>query len=95
MVGKEKAAATLTTTTYDSESKGHTAGNESLMRKTPVALRYLDDRKTWSGCSTDQRVTHYDGRRRTPVCLSLAIRQEVIDGDLDLRAGLVHLQAVG
>ncbi len=95
-VGPDPVAATLTETSYDLHARtGHTAGNGSLMRTAPVALRYLDDP---AGLAEAARrisaLTHHDPQAQDACALwSLAIRHAIVTGELDLRAGLVHLES--
>jgi ADP-ribosylglycohydrolase len=95
-VGPDPAAAALTATSYDLHARtGHTAGNGSLMRTAPVALRYLDDPVGLVEASRRiSALTHYDRQAQDACALwSLAIRHAVLEGDFDLRAGLIHLEA--
>jgi ADP-ribosylglycohydrolase len=93
-VGPDPDGAALTATPYDLHARtGHTAGNGSLMRTAPVALRYLDDPV---GLVVAARrigaLTHYDRQAQDACALwSLAIRHAVVEGEFDLRAGLDHL----
>jgi ADP-ribosylglycohydrolase len=92
--GPAPTGATLTATSYDLHARtGHTAGNGSLMRTAPVALRYLDDP---AGLVDAARrvgaLTHYDTRAQEACALwSLAIRVAIVDGVLDLRSGLPYV----
>ncbi|GAA1915369.1 ADP-ribosylglycohydrolase family protein [Nocardioides marmoribigeumensis] len=93
-VGPEPTGATLTAAAHDLHARtGHTAGNGSLMRTAPVALRYLEDPV---GLTEAARrigaLTHYDQRAQEACVLwSLAIRHAILHGELDVRVGFKHL----
>lgn len=74
---------------------GHTAGNGSLMRTTPVALAYLDDEAALVvAARAVSELTHYD-REAGDACVlwCAAIRHAVLTGELDARIGLGHIDA--
>lgn len=75
------------------ERTGHSAGNGSLMRTSPVALAYLDDADALAEtAATVSALTHYDPDA-TEACVlwCLAIRHAVLTGELDVRIGLDRL----
>ncbi|EWS81355.1 ribosylglycohydrolase [Brachybacterium phenoliresistens] len=75
---------------------GRTAGNGSLMRTGPVALGYLDapDAVLAVVARRLSDLTHADPEAGDGCVLwSLAIRRAILDGALDLRAGLTQLPA--
>ena len=90
-VGSDPSAAELSAAAYDLHRQtGQTAGNGSLMRTGPVALRYLDDP---AGLAEAARrigaLTHPDEQAQDACVLwSLAIRHAIVSGELDLRPGL-------
>ena len=75
------------------ERTGHTGGNGSLMRTAPVALAYLGDVDGLVEAALALGVlTHVDPEAGDACVLwCLAIRQAVLTGCLDVRAGLDHL----
>ncbi|WEV78812.1 ADP-ribosylglycohydrolase family protein [Janibacter cremeus] len=77
------------------EQTGHTAGNGSLMRTSPVALAHLGDPAAIVEAATAiSALTHTDPRAGEACALwSLAINHAVLEGEFDLRAGLQHLPA--
>lgn len=78
------------------EVTGRTAGNGSLMRTGPVALGYLDasDQVLADAVRRLSDLTHADPEAGDACALwSLAIRRAILDGELDLRAGLTQLPA--
>lgn len=77
------------------ERTGHTAGNGSLMRTSPVALAHLGDPAAIvEAAMAISALTHTDPRAGEACALwSLAINHAVLEGELDLRAGLHHLPA--
>jgi hypothetical protein len=72
---------------------GHTAGNGSLMRTAPVALAHLGDPTAIvDAAMVISALTHTDPRAGEACALwSLAINHAVLEGELDVRAGLEHL----
>lgn len=95
-VGFDPTGAALTQVSADLHARtGHTAGNGSLMRTAPVALPYLDDADGLvEAARAVGALTHYDPRAQEACVLwSLAIRHAILCGELDLRAGLAHLDA--
>ena len=94
-VGNEPDAAALTATAYDLHARtGHTAGNGSLMRTAPVALKYLDEPEGLvEAARRISALTHYDRQAQDACALwSVAIRYAIVTGDLDLRSGLALLE---
>ena len=94
--GSAPTGAMLTAAARDlHERTGHTAGNGSLMRTTPVALRHLHDPAGLA--DTARRIsalTHHDPQAQDACALwSLAIRHAIVTGELDVRAGLDHVDA--
>ncbi|MGN7246926.1 ADP-ribosylglycohydrolase family protein [Janibacter anophelis] len=86
----------LTQTAADLHARtGHTAGNGALMRTSPIALAHLDDPAALvEAAMAISALTHTDERSGQACALwSLAIRHAVLEGELDLRAGLLHLPA--
>ncbi|WP_114201995.1 ADP-ribosylglycohydrolase family protein [Janibacter anophelis] len=77
------------------ERTGHTAGNGSLMRTSPVALAHLgDERAIVEAATAISALTHTDERAgQACVLWSLAINHAVLEGELNLRAGLPHLSS--
>ncbi|WP_240644035.1 ADP-ribosylglycohydrolase family protein [Antribacter gilvus] len=76
------------------ERTGHTAGNGSLMRTSPVALRHLDDPDALAeAAQAVSALTHGDPLAHEACVLwCLAIRQAVLTGELpDPRDGLDRL----
>lgn len=75
------------------ERTGHTAGNGSLMRTSPVALAYLgDDDAIAEAARTVSGLTHWDDDAGDACVLwCLAISHAVLTGELDLRRGLLRL----
>jgi ADP-ribosyl-[dinitrogen reductase] hydrolase len=75
------------------ERNGHSAGNGSLMRTSPVALAYLDDEDALAeAAATISALTHYDpDAQEACVLWCLAIRHAVLTGVLDVRIGLNRL----
>ncbi len=93
--GSEPTGAGLAATSFDLHRRtGHTAGNGSLMRTAPVALRFLDDPAGLVDAARRISVlTHYDRQAQDACALwSLAIRRAVISGELQLREGLARLE---
>lgn len=72
------------------ERTGHTAGNGSLMRTTPVAIAYLDDEAALvEAARALSELTHYDADAGDACVLwCIAIRHAVLTGELDARIGL-------
>ncbi|GED96028.1 ADP-ribosylglycohydrolase family protein [Gordonia crocea] len=94
IAGPAPTGESLTATAYDFHaSTGRTAGNGSLMRTAAVALPYLHDEiAVVDAARTISALTHYDPRAQQACVLwSLAIRRAIVDGELDLRAGVAHL----
>ncbi len=99
-VGASPTGADLTAASDALHARtGHTAGNGSLMRTAPVALRYLDDVSFSDGAGLTEaalavsRLTHADPRAGEACVLwSHAIRHAIVTAELDVRAGLVHLE---
>ena len=77
------------------ERTGRTAGNGSLMRTAPVALAYLDDEAGLvEAARAVSELTHYDPEAGDAcVMWCLAIRHAVLTGQLDVRIGLLHIDA--
>lgn len=77
------------------ERTGHTAGNGSLMRTSPVALAYLGDpERIARAARAVSSLTHYDEDAGDACVLwCLAIDHAVRVGELDVRVGLPHLDA--
>jgi len=94
-VGPDPTCAALTASSFDLHMRtGHTAGNGSLMRTAPVALRYLGDPAGLvEAARRISALTHYDRQAQDACALwSLAIRRAIVTGDFHLRAGLTHLE---
>lgn len=94
-VGPDPTGAALTATSFDLHRRtGHTAGNGSLMRTAPVALRYLGDPEGLTEAARRiSALTHYDRQAQDACALwSLAIRHAIVTGEFHLRAGLAHLE---
>ncbi|MBD1543929.1 ADP-ribosylglycohydrolase family protein [Arthrobacter sp. IA7] len=75
---------------------GRSAGNGSLMRTAPLALAYLDrdPEELMAGAAAVSALTHTDPDAQEACGLwCVAIRQAVLTGELDVRAGLVFLPA--
>lgn len=74
---------------------GHTAGNGSLMRTSPVALPHLDAADAVATAALRvSELTHADPRAgQACVLWSLAIRHAVLTGEIDVRVGLDQLDA--
>lgn len=97
-VGSDPTGAALTAASDQLHARtGHTAGNGSLMRTAPVALLYLDDPVALVEAARKVgALTHYDPRAQEACVLwSLAIRHAIVNGELDVRAGLASLDADG
>lgn len=93
-VGADPTGATMLATSYDLHARtGHTAGNGSLMRTSPVALSHLDDPAALVEAAMKvSTLTHYDEDAQHACALwCLAIRRAVLAGQFDLRAGLSFL----
>ncbi|OBK97657.1 ADP-ribosylglycohydrolase family protein [Mycobacterium sp. 1165178.9] len=77
------------------ERTGHTAGNGSLMRTTPVALAYLDDEAALvEAARAISELTHYDPDAGDACVLwCAAIRHAIWTGELDVRIGLGRIDA--
>lgn len=93
-VGAEPTGATMLATSYDLHARtGHTAGNGSLMRTSPVALAHLDDPEALVDAAMKvSALTHYDKDAQHACALwCLAIRRAVLAGEFDVRAGLRFL----
>jgi ADP-ribosylglycohydrolase len=75
------------------QRSGRTAGNGSLMRTAPVALAYLDDEAALvEAARAVSELTHWDpDAREACVLWCLAIRHAVLNGVLDVRIGLSHI----
>lgn len=71
-------------------SRGHSAGNGSLMRTSPVALAFLNDDDALADAAAKiSALTHYDSDAQEACVLwCLAIRHAVLTGELDVRIGL-------
>lgn len=92
--GSEPTGAVLTAASYELHAQtGHTAGNGSLMRTAPVALPHLGDAEAVAEAARKVgALTHYDPHAQEACVLwSLAIRHAVLHAELDVRAGLSHL----
>lgn len=76
-------------------SNPRSAGNGALMRTSPVALRHLDDRERAADAARlVAELTHADPLAGDSCVLwTEAIRVAVVEGDLDVRAGLDLLPA--
>lgn len=75
---------------------GRSAGNGSLMRTAPLALAYLDcdPEEFMAQAAAVSALTHGDPDAREACGLwCVAIRQAVLNGELDVRAGLAFLPA--
>lgn len=72
---------------------GRSGGNGSLMRTAPVALAYLGDEEALIEAATAiSALTHFDPEAGEACVLwSLAVRHAVLNGRLDVRAGLGRL----
>ena len=72
---------------------GRTAGNGSLMRTAPVALAYLDDEAALAEAARAvSELTHHDSDAGDACVLwCTAIRHAILNGHLDVRIGLGHL----
>ena len=77
------------------ERTGRTGGNGSLMRTAPVALAYLDDEVGLVEAARAVSVlTHFDPDASDACVLwCCAIRHAVLNGELDVRIGLQHIDA--
>jgi ADP-ribosylglycohydrolase len=84
----ERAAAD-----FYAANPGRGAGNGALMRTAPVALAYLNDEPALVVAARKvSALTHADPASLEACALwCLAIRHAVRTGELDVRAGLVHL----
>jgi ADP-ribosyl-[dinitrogen reductase] hydrolase len=92
--GRLPTGATMTATSFDVHARtGHTAGNGSLMRTAPVAIRYLDDPAALVVAARRvSALTHFDRQAQDGCALwSLAIRHAVLVGEFDIRSGLDHI----
>lgn len=71
----------------------HTAGNGTLMRTGPVALGSLSSAEvTAQNAFILSRLTHWDATAAQACVLwSLAIRNAILTGEIDVRIGLQHL----
>lgn len=87
------ATNALTASREHYERTGHSAGNGSLMRTSPVALAFLDDPAALAEAAARiSALTHYDPDAQDACVLwCLAIRHAVLTGALDVRAGLDRL----
>lgn len=87
------ATNALTASREHYERTGHSAGNGSLMRTSPVALAFLDDADALAeAAATISALTHYDpDAQEACVLWCLAIRHAVLTGALDVRVGLDRL----
>ena len=74
---------------------GRTAGNGSLMRTAPVALRYLDDEDAMvEAARAISELTHFDPDAGDACVLwCSAIRHAVLTGELDVRIGMRHIES--
>ncbi|MEN8583115.1 ADP-ribosylglycohydrolase family protein [Burkholderia sp. RS01] len=75
---------------------GRSAGNGSLMRTAPLALAYLDrsPEELMAQAAAVSALTHADPNAQEACGLwCVAIRQAVLTGELDVRAGLAFLPA--
>lgn len=93
-VGSQPTGAEMTATSFDLHARtGHTAGNGSLMRTAPVALSYLDDPAALVEAARKVgALTHFDPHSQEACALwSLAIRHAIVHGELNVWAGLSHL----
>ena len=74
---------------------GRSGGNGSLMRTAPLPLAYLDDEQGLvEAARAVSELTHFDPDAGDACVLwTLAIRHAVLTAELDVRAGLCHLDA--
>jgi ADP-ribosyl-[dinitrogen reductase] hydrolase len=74
---------------------GRSGGNGSLMRTAPIALAYLHDPNALVRAAFEiSAMTHHDPDAGEACALwCLAIRHAILEGTLDLRAGLARLPA--
>ncbi|MEH3034527.1 MAG: ADP-ribosylglycohydrolase family protein [Aeromicrobium erythreum] len=89
--GPAPTCAVLTATAADLHARtGRSAGNGSLMRTAPVALRYLDDPVGLvEAARRTSALTHHDLQAQDACALwSLAARHAIVEGELALRPGL-------
>lgn len=94
-VGPEPVAAALIAASYDLHQRtGRTAGNGSLMRTAPVALRYVEDPVALvEAARRISALTHYDPQAQDACALwSLAIARAIVAGEFDIRSGLALLE---
>jgi ADP-ribosylglycohydrolase len=77
------------------ERTGRTAGNGSLMRTAPVALRYLDDEDAMvEAARAISELTHFDPDAGDACVLwCSAIRHAVLTGELNVRIGMPHIES--
>ncbi len=93
-VGADPTGEALTAAAADyAAHHPNSAGNGSLMRTAAVALPYLhDETAVIDAARKVSALTHHDPRAQQACVLwSLAIRRAIVDAELDLRAGLAHL----
>lgn len=93
-VGADPTGSTMAATSYKLHAQtDHTAGNGSLMRTAPVALPHLHDPFALVEAARKvSALTHYDPRAQEACALwSLAIRHAILHAELNVRAGLAHL----
>jgi ADP-ribosylglycohydrolase/predicted protein tyrosine phosphatase len=88
--GATTASALLECSRRHHERTGHTAGNGSLMRTSPVALAYLgDEDRIAAAARAVSNLTHYDDDAGDACVLwCLAINRAVLTGKLDVERGL-------
>lgn len=93
--GDHSEAAATASAQRIHQARGKSGGNGSLMRTGPVALGYLDDPDGLvEAARRVSDLTHFDpDAGDASVLWSLAIRQAIVHGDLDLRSGLTWLPA--
>ncbi|WP_148571882.1 ADP-ribosylglycohydrolase family protein [Nocardioides caldifontis] len=95
-VGRQPTAGALRDAARDVLARtGRAGGNGSLMRTSPVALAHVDDASaTAEAAVAVSELTHADPRAGEACVLwCLAIRHAVLEGELDVRAGLPFLDA--
>ncbi len=93
--GGGSAAAAREASAAVHEQTGRSAGNGALMRTAPVALAYLDDEEGMVvAARAISALTHHEPDNADACVLwCAAIRQAVLNGELDARVGLKHLDA--
>ncbi len=92
--GEAPSAGALTQAAHDLHAQtGRSAGNGSLMRTAPVALRFLDDPEALAAAARRiSALTHVDQQAQDACVLwSAAIAQAIVEGEFDVRTGLALL----